>query len=188
MPIVRAMWLHHPDDPIAAQRGDQYFWGRDMLVAPVVEKGATFRKLYLPSGTWFDFWTEQSLNGGRELDRPVDLATMPLYVRGGAILPMGPVRQYTSEPSDAPLTLVVYPGADGAFTLYEDDGVSFAYRQGAWMGIAMSWQDRSRELTLKLAPNSKMLPPLSRAIEVRVAGSPKTQAVTFTGKNVVVKL
>jgi alpha-glucosidase (family GH31 glycosyl hydrolase) len=113
---------------------------------------------------------------------------MPLYVRGGAILPMGPVKQYTSEPSDAPLTLVVYPGTDGTFTLYEDDGVSFAYRQGGWMGIAMSWQERSRELTLKLAPNSKMLPPLSRQIEARLAGSQKTQTVTFTGKNVVVKL
>ena len=188
MPIVRAMWLHHPDDPIAAQRGDQYFWGRDMLVAPVVEKGATFRKLYLPSGTWVDFWTEQSINGGRELDRPVDLSTMPLYVRAGAVLPMGPVRQYTAEPSDAPLTLVVYPGADGTFTLYEDDGVSFAYRTGTWMGIAMSWQDRSRQLTLKLAPNSKMLPPLSRQIDVRVAGSQSTKSVTFTGKQVEVKL
>ncbi|HKV99507.1 MAG TPA: TIM-barrel domain-containing protein [Vicinamibacterales bacterium] len=187
MPIVRAMWLHHPDDPIAAQRGDQFFWGRDMIVAPVVEKGATFRKLYLPSGTWYDFWTEQSMNGGRELDRPVDLATMPLYVRGGAILPMGPVKQYTSEPSDSPLTLVVYPGEDGAFTLYEDDGVSFAYRTGAWMGIAMSWQERNKQLTLKLAPNSKMLPPLSRQIDVRVVGTPGTKSVTFTGKQVEVK-
>jgi alpha-glucosidase/alpha-D-xyloside xylohydrolase len=187
MPIVRAMWLHHPDDPIAAQRGDQFFWGRDMIVAPVVEKGATFRKLYLPSGTWYDFWTEQSMNGGRELDRPVDLATMPLYVRGGAILPMGPVKQYTSEPSDSPLTLVVYPGEDGAFTLYEDDGISFAYRTGAWMGIAMSWQERNKQLTLKLAPNSKMLPPLSRQIDVRVVGTPGTKSVTFTGKQVEVK-
>jgi len=182
------MWVHYPDDAAAMARGDQYLWGRDILVAPVVEKGATNRRLYLPKGTWFDFWTNDKQDGGREIDRAVDLETMPLFVRAGAIIPLGPPRQYTGEPSAEPLLLTVYPGADGAFTMYEDDGISFAYRQGAWMGIAMSWQDRSRELTLKLAPNSKMLPPLSRAIEVRVAGSPKTQAVTFTGKNVVVKL
>ena len=93
-----------------------------MLVAPVVEKGATTRRVYLPRGTWFDFWTEERIDGGREIDRAVDLATMPLYVRAGAIIPMGPVKQYTSEPSDEPLTLVVYPGADGASSWYEDDG------------------------------------------------------------------
>jgi alpha-glucosidase/alpha-D-xyloside xylohydrolase len=188
LPIMRAMWLHHPDDPIAAMRGDQYFWGRDMLVAPVVEKGATFRRVYLPSGTWTDFWTEESINGGRDLDRKIDLTTMPIYVRAGAILPMGPVRQYTGEPSDAPLTLVIYPGADGSSMVYEDDGESFAYRTGAWMGIATSWKDRDRALTVRLAQNSKMLPPLTRPIAVRVAGSKDTKTITFAGKPVTVTL
>ena len=90
MPIMRALWLHHPDDPAAVARGDEYLWGRDMLVAPVVEKGATTPTLYLPRGTWFDFWTEERVDGGREIDRAVDLATMPLYVRAGAVIPMGP--------------------------------------------------------------------------------------------------
>ena len=105
-----------------SRRGDQFLWGRDILVSPVVEKGATSRRLYLPRGRWFDFWTEQGLDGGREIDRAVDLETMPLHVRAGAIIPMGPVKQYTDEPVDAPLDVTVYPGADGAFTLYEDDG------------------------------------------------------------------
>jgi alpha-glucosidase/alpha-D-xyloside xylohydrolase len=90
LPIVRALCLHASNDPIAAARGDEYFWGPDMLVAPVVEKGATTRNVYLPKGTWFDFWTNERIEGGREIDRPVDLATMPLYVRAGAVLPMGP--------------------------------------------------------------------------------------------------
>jgi alpha-glucosidase (family GH31 glycosyl hydrolase) len=89
LPIMRALWLHYPDDPTAVARGDQYLWGRDILVAPVVEKGATSRKLYLPRGVWFDFWTDEKTTGGREIDRAVDLATMPLYVRAGAIIPMG---------------------------------------------------------------------------------------------------
>ena len=95
LPIMRAMWLHYPDDPAAVGRGDQYLWGRDMLVAPVVEKGATNRRLYLPRGAWYDFWTNARAEGGREIDRAVDLETTPLYVRAGAIVPMGPVRQYT---------------------------------------------------------------------------------------------
>src|SRR5262249_2171656 len=71
MPILRALWLHYPKDPAAVARGDQYLWGRDVLVAPVVEKGATERKLYLPQGAWYDFWTNERMEGGREISRKV---------------------------------------------------------------------------------------------------------------------
>ena len=100
LPMIRAMWLHHPDDPKAVATGDQYLWGRDLLVAPVVEKGAISRRVYLPRGTWFDFWTEERVEGGRDIERPVDLETMPLYVRAGAVIPLDPIRQYSSEPVD----------------------------------------------------------------------------------------
>ena len=86
--------------------------------------------------------------------RPVDLETMPLHVRAGTILPLGPVKQYVDEPVDGPLSIVVYPGADGAFTLYEDDGKTFDYRRGEWMRIVMSWNDAARRLSLRLAPGS----------------------------------
>ena len=188
LPILRAMWLHHPDDPAAVARGDQYFWGRDMLVAPVVEKGATSRRVYLPRGTWFDFWTEQRVQGGSEIDRAVDLATMPLYVRAGAVIPMGPVKQYTAEPLDGPLSFTVYPGADGTFELFEDDGRSFEYRQGGWMGITCRWNDRSRRLSLSLTGGSKMRPPLVRDIEVRLAGTPAAQRSKFAGRPITIQL
>ncbi|HEX8943097.1 MAG TPA: TIM-barrel domain-containing protein, partial [Gemmatimonadaceae bacterium] len=188
MPIMRALWLHHPDDATAVARGDEYLWGRDILVAPVVEKGATSRRLYLPRGAWFDFWTEERNDGGREIERNVDLETMPLYVRAGAIVPMGPVKQYTEEPSNEPMTIVVYPGVDGASAWYEDDGHSFDYRRGQWMRVSMTWRDATRRLSLRLVPGSRMLAPLSRAIEIRVAGSTKTTRVTFTGKPVSVTL
>ncbi len=80
LPIMRSLWLHDATDAAAAARGDQYMWGADMLVAPVVEKGATSRKLYLPRGMWHDFWTEARTEGAREIDLAVDLATTPLYV------------------------------------------------------------------------------------------------------------
>ena len=182
MPIMRALWLHHADDPAAIARGDEYLWGRDILVAPVVERGATNRRVYLPRGTWIDFWTEERTEGGREIDRAVDLATMPLYVRAGAVIPMDPVRQYVDEPNETPLTLVVYPGANGISTLYEDDGHTFEHRTGAWMRITMRWDDAARRLSLGLAAGSRLFGPPQRPIHIRVAGSTTVHPIVFTGR------
>ena len=189
MPILRALWLHYGDDPQAVARGDEYLWGRDLLVAPVVEKGATARRLYLPRGTWYDFWTGERAEGGRKIDRPVDLATMPLYARAGAIIPMDPVRQYTSEPVADPMTVAVYPGADGSFDLFEDDGHTFAYRRpGGWMGLRFHWHDRARTLTVSLAPGSRMRPPLVREMQVRLPGAAEPRTIRFHGRPLTVRL
>ncbi|MBI3264055.1 MAG: glycoside hydrolase family 31 protein [Acidobacteria bacterium] len=187
MPILRALWLHYPDDSVAVARGDEYLWGRDILVAPVTEKAATSRAVYLPRGRWYDFWTEEPQEGGREITRPVDLATMPLFTRAGAILPLGPVKQFTSESVDEPMTVKVYPGADGLATLYEDDGVSFGYQKGEWMGIEMRWDDRQRRLDLRLAAGSRFRAPARRLV-VRLAGTQATREVVFSGRATAVQL
>ena len=186
MPILRALWLHHPDDPKAVARQDEYLWGRDVLVAPVVEQGATSRKIYLPHGAWFDFWTGERVQGGAEISREVDLETTPLYVRAGAILPLGPAKQYVEHKVDEPLSISIYPGADASFLLYEDDGSSFDYRKGKWMGIQMAWHDARRVLKLSLASGSRILPPLRRNIEVKLGQS--TRATVFDGHPVEVSL
>jgi alpha-glucosidase/alpha-D-xyloside xylohydrolase len=188
LPMMRALWLHHHDDPQAVARGDQFLWGRDLLVSPVVEKGAATRALYLPRGSWFDFWTEERVAGGREIDRAVDLGTMPLHVRAGAIIPMGPIKQYVDEPVDAPLNVTIYPGADGAFTLYEDDGRSFAHKTGDWMRLAMRWREAAGRFEVSLAPGARMRPPMTRTIEVRLAGQRTPQRLTFVGKPVQLRL
>jgi alpha-glucosidase/alpha-D-xyloside xylohydrolase len=188
LPMMRALWVHHHDDPQAVARGDQFLWGRDILVSPVVEKGAIARRLYLPHGVWYDFWTGEKLNGGRELDRAVDLQTMPLHVRAGAILPTGPIKEWVEQAVDVPLTVTVYPGADGSFTLYEDDGRTFAYRKGEWMGLEMTWRNRDGVLTLRLARGSRMRSPSPRRLDVRIAGSDGARAITFSGKPIDVKL
>jgi len=188
LPVMRALWLHHPDDATAVARGDEYLWGRDMLVAPVVEKGATSRTVYLPRGEWIDFWTEERVSGGREVERPVDLATMPLYVRAGAVIPMDPVRQYADEPIAEPMTFVVYPGASGTSQWYEDDGHTFDFRRGEWMRVSMAWNDASRRLSVRLAPGSKMLAPTRRTINVRVAGQQTTTTIELAGRPVQVTL
>jgi alpha-glucosidase/alpha-D-xyloside xylohydrolase len=188
LPMIRSLWLHYSDDPVASARGDQFLWGRDLLVSPVVEKGASTRRLYLPRGSWFDFWTEERLEGGREIDRNVDLETMPLHVRAGAVLPLAPVKEYVEQQVTEPVTMVVYPGADGSSTVYEDDGRSFDYRKGEFMRIELSWRDSSRQLTMRLAPGSRMLPPAKRPIQVRIAGTKTVRDVVFDGKPVDLKL
>ena len=142
--------------------------------------------VYLPRGTWFDFWTEERVEGGRDIERRVDLETMPLYVRAGAVIPLDPIRQYSRRAGRrVRLTLVVYPGADGTSTLYDDDGMSFEHKRGAFMRVEMSWQDTARTLRLSLAPGSRMIGSPSRVIDVRLAGNPRTQSVRFDGSAIV---
>ncbi len=180
MPIMRALWLHFPDDPKAVACGDQYLWGRNILVAPVLEKTATSRRVYLPRGAWYDFWTHERVEGGREIVRPVDLETIPLYVREGSILPLGPVKQFTDEKVDEPISVSIYPGTDASFLLYEDDGSSFDYRKGDWMGIQMAWNDTRRTFSMHLAEGSRLLSPAPRTIDVKLAGT--TRSLTFDRK------
>jgi alpha-glucosidase/alpha-D-xyloside xylohydrolase len=184
MPIMRALWLHFPDDARSVECQDQYMWGKNLLVAPVLEKGATARRVYLPPGAWYDFWTGDGMQGGREISRAVDLETLPLYVRAGSILPLGPVKQFVDEKVDGPLSVSIYPGADSYFLLYEDDGRSFDYRKGDWMGIGMTWHDAPRKLDIVLAPGSRMLAPSPRTIEIELAGVRKV--AQFEGRPVSV--
>jgi alpha-glucosidase (family GH31 glycosyl hydrolase) len=184
LPVMRALWLQYPDDAKAVACGDQYLFGKNLLVAPVVEQGATIRKVYLPKGNWYDFWTNERMEGGREISREIALDVMPLYVRAGSILPLGPVKQYVSEKVDQALVISIYPGANSSFLLYEDDGASFDFRKGDWLGIQMEWNDTQRSLTLHLADGSRMLPPAPRNIEARLGHDLKP--VVFTGTPVAV--
>jgi alpha-glucosidase/alpha-D-xyloside xylohydrolase len=187
LPVMRALWIHYSDDPAAVARDDEYLWGRDVLVAPVVEKGATSRRIYLPKGGWFDFWTNERIEGGREFERAVDLETMPLYVRAGTILPMGPVKQYAMERVEEPTTLTVYPGRDGSFSLYDDDGISFRHRRGEWTGVRIDWNDSQRRLTMTLESGSKMLSGMAtKNFEVHVGDQKKS--VEFRGTRVEVRV
>lgn len=181
LPIMRALWFYDPRDPQARARGDEYLFGRDMLVAPIFEKSATKRTLYLPRGSWYDFWTEERIEGGREVEKNVDLATIPLYVRSGSILPLGPPRQFAALSAADPSTFVVYPGRDGGMALYEDDGVSFNYEQGEFSLIEAKWTDRVRRLAIRLEKGPKGFGPQTRTVRVRVAGEQKVQEIRFDG-------
>jgi len=131
--LVKLLWIPEQDAVLTA--------------SPTGEAGS--RRLYLPAGTaWFDFWTGQSLRGGQTITAPAPMDHMPLHVRAGAIVPMGPDLQYTGEKQADPIELRVYRGADGSFALYEDDGESYEYENGAFATIPFEWDDKAGQLTI----------------------------------------
>jgi alpha-glucosidase/alpha-D-xyloside xylohydrolase len=153
MPLMRALWLHHPDDERARGVKSDYLWGKDLLVAPVFTKGATTRAVYLPAGAdWYDWWSNERHAGGQTVTRQVDLATMPIFARAGAIVPFDPVRQFMDQEVDGPTTIKVFAGADGAFTMYEDDGISQDYLENRGTWTRMTWNDATRTLTIEPGP------------------------------------
>lgn len=177
LPPMRAMWLHYPNDSMAVRQDDQYLWGRNLLVAPVHTKGASHRTLYLPEGTWYDFWTNEQRSGGQEVTRQVDLATMPIYVRSGTILPMAPVRQHVGQAVNEPYTLRIYPGRDGSFRWYRDDGKTLDHRAGEYSWTRLRWDESARRLVIEPGPESEGQAPPPTSFRVKVMG------VGATGEN-----
>ena len=186
LPLIRALWLHYPDDRDAVGRGDEYLWGRNLLVAPVTAKGATERALYLPEGDWYDFWTQERHSGRRTLTRKVDLATLPLFIRAGAILPLDPPRQHTAQHSDEPTTIRVYSGRDGHFRWYEDDGRTLDYLKGKFAWTRLQWDDRARRLTIEPEGSAETFQPGPRTLVVEVLPEGKRQTIRYTGQRLEV--
>jgi alpha-D-xyloside xylohydrolase len=147
--IMRGLAMDFPLDPEARDIANQYLFGPALLVCPVSEQGAVSRTVYLPAGTdWYEFDTGTRHAGGRTVEAPAPLARMPLFVRAGSILPTGPDLRHSGESLNAPLLLNVYTGADGAFEIYEDDGLSYAYEDGAWSRIPVRYDDASGAVTI----------------------------------------
>jgi alpha-glucosidase len=127
LPMMRPLALAFPDDLRTYSMDDQFLLGDALLAAPVGNAGQTRRRVYLPGGPWYDFWSGECLKGEVEAEAPLE--RMPLYVRAGSVLPMGPVMQHTGEWPPKALRLHIYPG-DGESWLYEDDGQSLNYQAG----------------------------------------------------------
>ena len=146
--IMRPLVMDFREDVRAQNIGDQFLFGPAILVNPVTEPGAANRHLYLPAAKWYDFWTGVAIQGGHPLDAPSPIDRMPLYVRAGSILPLGPDVEYASQKSADPIELRVYRGANGSFTLYEDENDSYHYEKGAYATIPLSWDDSTNTLTI----------------------------------------
>jgi alpha-D-xyloside xylohydrolase len=144
--MMRPLVMDFPADARAREVTDQYLFGPALLVNPVTEYRARSRSVYLPPAAWYDFWTGKRLAGGRTVQAAAPYDRIPVYVRAGSILPMGPDLQYTDEKPADPITLVVYTGGNGRFSLYEDDGASYGYERGESARIPLRWDERSRTL------------------------------------------
>jgi alpha-D-xyloside xylohydrolase len=146
-PFMRGLFMDFVDDPKVANIGDEYMFGPALLVAPVVEQGMTSRAVYLPAGTdWYNFWTNERLHGGQTITVAAPIDTLPLFVRAGSILPMGAPVESTNE-KQALSEVRVYPGADGSFDLYSDDGTTYAYEKGEMQITHLAWSDAAQRLT-----------------------------------------
>jgi alpha-glucosidase (family GH31 glycosyl hydrolase) len=146
-PIMRALPLDFPADTKAADIRDEYLLGPAFLVAPVTEQGATSRRVYLPAGAdWYNFWTSEMVKGGQTIDVSAPIDTIPLFVRAGSIIPLGSPVESTHQ-AQAIEKIRVYPGADADFTLFSDDGQTYAYEKGAGSITKLHWSDQERKFT-----------------------------------------
>ena len=147
--IMRPLVMDWRTDPNVWNIGDQFMFGPELLVSPVTQKGAKSRSLYLPaSPAWYDFWTGNRTTGSQRMEASAPLDRIPLYVRAGSILPLGPQVEWAGQKPAASLELRVYRGADGDFQLYEDAGDSYDYEKGAHSVIPMRWNEASKTLTI----------------------------------------
>lgn len=145
-PYVRALFMDFPADPNVADIPDEFMYGPAFLVAPVSEQGATHRTVYLPAGCdWYNFWTNERLHGGQTIvaDAPID--TLPLFVKAGSIVPMGSDVDSTQQ-TQTIASVRVYPGANASFTLFEDDGKTYAYEKGDGSVTKLTWDDGTHQL------------------------------------------
>ena len=145
-PYMRALFMDFPADPKVADIPDEYMYGPAFLVAPVTEQGATRRTVYLPAGyDWYNYWTNERLHGGQTIvaDSPID--TLPLFVKAGSIVPLGSDVD-SAQQTQTIASVRVYPGANGSFTLFEDDGKTYAYEKGGGSITKLTWDDAAHQL------------------------------------------
>ena len=213
--MMRPLLMDYTDDRKAILRNDEYMFGRELLVKPVtdplytwlgtdkkghliypdIKKAAAPVDVYLPKGNdWYDFWTGEKVRGGRTVKRPCPINEMPVYVKAGSILPMGPQVQYSDEKPWDNLELRIYPGQDGKFTLYEDEGDNYNYEKGDFSEIQFSWDDKENTLTIhqRKGEYKGMLKKRNFRIVIGVKGDkePKKfdKTISYEGKKVTVKL
>jgi alpha-glucosidase (family GH31 glycosyl hydrolase) len=170
LPTMRPLVLNYPDDPNVWDLGTEYLWGDDLLVAPVTRRGATYWTVYLPTGTWHDYWTHEVYHGPAGVTVAAPLDRLPLFVRGGAIIPLGPVMQYEGERPLEDMTLLIYPEGSSSFTLYEDDGRTNGYLDGGYVETRIECHLESSGASLRIHPpvGDVSLLPTSRRYTVKL--------------------
>ncbi|HEY0796542.1 MAG TPA: TIM-barrel domain-containing protein, partial [Acidisarcina sp.] len=146
-PYMRALFMDFPNDPKVADMGDEYMFGPAFLVTPVTEQGATMRKVYLPAGVdWYNYWTNEKLHGGQTINVAAPIDRLPLFVKAGSIIPLGTAVESTRDDQKI-AKVAVYPGADGDFTMYNDDGMTYDYEKSGGKVTTFHWSDSIGKLS-----------------------------------------
>jgi Alpha-glucosidases, family 31 of glycosyl hydrolases len=189
-PIIHAQYTSENNVKVSEMAG----WDRNDSVKTKQNAAIDFTqpkstKVYLPAGTtWYDFWTNKTSNGGQEINRETTIDMIPLFIKAGSILPIGPKVQYATEKKWDNLEVRVYPGADGEFTLYEDEGDNYNYEKGAYSTITFKWNDKAKTLTVGKQTGSFKGMLTNRKFNIVIAGAAKlAKTVSYSGKSVSVR-
>ena len=197
MPLIRPLVFDFRTDDQALAQTHSYMFGPSLLIAPVLEPGKTTWSVYLPpsQGGWFDLWSGTHRDGKVTHEVPSPLAQIPVHVRAGTILPLGPTVQSTADITGQSLDILVFPGRDGAFELYEDGGLTYGYEKGACSRIPMQWHEESGELVIGARKGSFAEMPANRQFRVHVVSadhppldSEAGEEVAYSGRPVRIRL
>jgi alpha-D-xyloside xylohydrolase len=197
--MMRPMVMDFNGDTEAVKQSYQFMFGKAFLVAPITEAGSIQRTVYLPKSVdWYDFWTGKQIKGGQTVTAEAPLDRIPLFVKAGSILPIGPIVQYSGEKTNEPLEIRVFGGANGEFTLYEDEGDSYNYEKGAFSILTFNWNDAKKTLTFGELKGSYTGMPADRKFNIVLVTKSKgtgidkvekfDKEVVYSGKKSVVKL
>jgi len=173
IPAMRPLCFVYPNDPSFTWNEDEFMFGDDLLVAPVLWPGDTTRELRLPAGEWYDFWSFKEYEGGQQVKVPAPIDRLPLFVRAGSTIPTQQVVQYTDEDPINPLTLTVFPSTSSSSRYYEDDGVSFAYESGEYLRRSFEERRTKNEMTLRITQAEGKYVPPKRSLVVRFVDVPR---------------
>jgi alpha-glucosidase len=189
VPLFRPLLLNYQDDPNTYNLDDQFMVGSDVMVAPILKPDVRSRFVYFPKGVWYDYWTGGSYVGGTTHWIEADLYKVPLFVRGGSIIPTGPQMNYVGETSDSSIMFGIYPDEKGtaSTTLYEDDGESPAYRNGVFRRTTINVERSRRGYTVNVSqPVGTFRPPQrSFRFQIKAQGDPLDTTVSaFTDRGV----
>ncbi|OSZ77005.1 xylosidase [Chitinophagaceae bacterium IBVUCB2] len=215
--MMRALVMDFASDKNALDINDQFMLGKSMMVSPVTNamyikpvitgrdtllvedfSSIKIKETYLPAGSnWYDFWTGEKLNGGKKVKRETPLDIIPLYIKAGSILPIGPAVQYAEEKKWDHLEIRIYPGANGKFVLYEDENDNYNYEKGVYATITFDWDDKKKSLTISDRTGNFPGILLSRNFNIVTVSNNKAvgentavtadKVVTYTGKKIIVK-
>lgn len=186
--FMRALVMDFSQDKNVWNIDNEYMFGQSFLVNPVTEKGKEEQDVYLPGGSdWFDFWTNEKTTGGITVTKKTMIDIIPLYVKAGSIIPFGPKVQFATEKKWDNLELRIYPGADGTFTLYEDENDNYNYEKGAYTEILLTWNNDTKTLTIgNRKGNFKGMLKNRKFTIKRIDGDTKT--ITYKGKEIKLKI